>query len=98
MNEKMNNQKMAGHNKHRDAELERSRDFIDLLTKRGFLEDTDINDEKIRKAVKDKKRLMYHNTTLMLKRYRDITWMLECFPSNLAVELEQPMYVEFRRI
>ena len=75
-----------------EAVMQRSKDFIDLLAKRGFLEDTQIKDEQIRKAVKTKKRVMYHNTKLLLERYRDITWMLECFPSNLAAELDQPLY------
>jgi hypothetical protein len=75
-----------------EAVMQRSKDFIELLAKRGFLEDTRIKDEQIRKAVKTKKRVMYHNTKLLLERYRDITWMLECFPSNLAAELDQPLY------
>jgi len=75
-----------------EAVMQRSKDFIELLAKRGFLEDTQIKDEQIRKAVKTKKRVMYHNTKLLLERYRDITWMLECFPSNLAAELDRPLY------
>lgn len=65
--------------------------FIDMLTKRGILEDQNIDDEKIRQAEKQKKRNMYHNTMLMLQHYRDITWALECFPSNVAAELDLPM-------
>lgn len=65
--------------------------FIDMLTKRGILEDQNIDDEKIRQAEKQKKRNMYHNTMLMLQHYRDITWVLECFPSNIASELDLPM-------
>lgn len=44
--------------------------FIQMLTKRGILEDKDIDDEKIREAAKKKKRNMYHNTQLMLQHYR----------------------------
>lgn len=62
-----------------------------MLTKRGILEDQNIDDEKIRQAEKQKKRNMYHNTMLMLQHYRDITWVLECFPSNIASELDLPM-------
>ena len=66
--------------------------FIDMLTKRGILEDQNIDDEKIRQAEKQKKRNLYHNTMLMLQHYRDITWVLECFPSNIASELDLPMH------
>ncbi|MDR0906584.1 MAG: hypothetical protein LBN00_10510 [Oscillospiraceae bacterium] len=73
------------------AMTERSEAFLSLLTKRGLLEDPEIGDEKVRQAVKAKKRNMYHNTQLMLQHYRDITWALECFPANIAEELDRPM-------
>jgi len=66
--------------------------FLQMLTKRGILEDHEISDENIRKAAKTKKRNMYHNTQLMLQHYRNITWALECFPSHIAEELDQPMH------
>jgi len=62
-----------------------------MLTDRGLLEDQDIGDEKVREAVKQKKRNMYHNTQLMLQNYRNITWALECFPTSIAEELDQPL-------
>ena len=65
--------------------------FLQMLTKRGILEDQAIDDEKIRQAEKKKKRNMYHNTTLMLQHYRNITWALECFPARIAEELDRPM-------
>jgi len=65
--------------------------FLDMLTKRGIVEDSQIDDAKIRQADKEKKRRMYHNTQLLLQHYRDITWVLECFPANIAEELETPM-------
>lgn len=66
--------------------------FVELLQKRGLIEDTDITNEKRRQAEKDKKRKMYHNTLALLKNYRDISWMLECFPSHIAEELDRPMH------
>ena len=33
----------------------------------------------------------YHNTELLLKKYRDFCWMLECYPDELATELEIPV-------
>jgi hypothetical protein len=34
---------------------------------------------------------MYHNTQMMLKHYRDIVWALECFPEQVAEELDRPL-------
>lgn len=66
-------------------------ELLQMLTDRGLLEDQDIGDEKVREAVKQKKRNMYHNTQLMLQNYRNITWALECFPTSIAEELDQPL-------
>ena len=66
--------------------------FLKMLARRGLLEDPQIGDDKARKAAQAKKRNMYHNTKLMLKHYRDITWALECFPANIAEELDKPMH------
>ena len=88
------NQKKSDKNLYEQQENKlsaQSEAFIDMLTKRGILEDQNIDDEKIRQAEKQKKRNMYHNTMLMLQHYRDITWVLECFPSNIAAELDLPM-------
>ncbi|MBR1865101.1 MAG: hypothetical protein IJ801_01190 [Lachnospiraceae bacterium] len=32
----------------------------------------------------------YHNTLLFLQNYRTIAWMLECFPEDIAAELDDP--------
>ena len=64
--------------------------FISLLTKRGILGDHQIDDEKIRSAKQEKQRNTYHNTLMLLKNYRTIAWMLECFPDNVAAELDRP--------
>ena len=66
--------------------------FLDMLTKRGIVEDKQISDARIRQAEKKKSRRMYHNTQLLLQHYRDITRVLECFPSNIAEELDKPMH------
>jgi len=62
-----------------------------MLTDRGLLKDQEIHDENVREAVQKKRRNMYHNTQLMLQHYRNITWALECFPSRVAEELDQPL-------
>ena len=65
--------------------------FIELLTKRGILGDSSIDDDRVRQAKKEKKKSMYHNTLLLLQHYRTILWTLECFPSSVAEELDRPL-------
>jgi len=69
-----------------------SKAILDMLTTRGLIEDKNIGDENIRQAVKDRKHRMFHNTELLLRNYRDIIWMLECLPANIAEELDKPMH------
>lgn len=64
--------------------------IIKLLTRRGVVGDTAINDEAMRKAKQRKKRNAFHNTQCLLKNYRTIAWLLECFPETVAEELEEP--------
>ncbi len=66
--------------------------FVELLTKRGLIEDGTIQDEAVRRADKTKRRNMHHNTLALLKSYRDIQWMLQCFPDTIAEELEAPLH------
>ena len=83
---------MANKGKNPNDKLsEQSAAFLEMLTDRGLVEDKQINDEKRRKSAKEKKRKMFHNTQLLLQNYRDITWMLECFPANIAEELDKPI-------
>lgn len=63
---------------------------IRFLTKRGIIGDRQINDEKIREIRQQKTKNAYHNTLLLLKHYRTIAWLLECFPDTIAQELDQP--------
>ena len=62
-----------------------------LLERRGIVGDPDIPNAKARLAEQELRRNMYHNTQVMLKHYRDIVWALECFPSEVAQELDQPL-------
>lgn len=64
--------------------------MIGLLTDRGILPDTGIDNEKVREARKEKQRNTYHNTMMLLQHYRTIVWLFECFPENVARELEKP--------
>ena len=62
-----------------------------LLTAQGLLEDGSIADESRRKAQQERLQKLYHNTQLLLSHYRDIAWVLECFPETVAQELEEPL-------
>lgn len=65
--------------------------LLSLLERRGVVADVSIANEKARQDEQAMRRNMYHNTTLMLKYYRDIVWALECFPEQVAEELDRPL-------
>jgi len=71
--------------------LDKSIAFLGLLQRRGILADDVITDETRRTADMNRKRRTYHNTQLMLQNYRNISWAVECFPMQIAEELDQPM-------
>ena len=64
--------------------------MIGLLTDRGILPDAGIDNEKVREARKEKQKNIYHNTLMLLQHYRTIVWLLECFPEDIASELDKP--------
>ena len=72
------------------TEKDKSTTILKILTSRGFIGDPNIQDDKIRAAQQKKKQSTYHNTELLLKHYKNIAWMIECFPETIAEELEQP--------
>lgn len=63
---------------------------LKLLTSRGLVGNPNIKDENIRTAQQKKQQNAFHNTELLLKQYKNIVWMIECFPETIAEELEQP--------
>ena len=65
--------------------------LISLLERRGIVEDPSIVNDRARQAEQALRRNMYHNTQMMLKHYRDIVWALECFPQQVAEELDRPL-------
>ena len=73
-----------------EKKLAQSEAVIGLLTDRGILPDAGIDNEKIREARKEKQKNTYHNTMMLLQHYRTVVWLLECFPENVASELEKP--------
>jgi hypothetical protein len=86
-----NNDKKSLYERQESKISAQSNAFITLLTKRGILADQSIDDPKIRKAQKLKKRNSYHNTLMLLQHYRTIAWVMECFPSAIAEELGEPL-------
>ena len=73
-----------------DAQLKQAETIVQMLMKRGVLPDMEITDEARRTVQQKKQKESFHNTLLLLKNYRSIAWMLECFPEAVAEELERP--------
>lgn len=65
--------------------------FVDILEKAGIIGDHNIKDEKKREEKQQKARSSYHCTTSLLKNYRKIVWALECYPGEVAAELDRPL-------
>ena len=65
--------------------------LLALLERRGIVEDFSIQSAKARQSEQALRRTMYHNTQMMLKHYRNIVWALECFPEQVAEELDRPL-------
>ena len=76
--------------KQKKAPLEQFDVILQLLAKRGVLPDAKVTDDARRAAMQKRLRDSYHNTELLLKNYRDLAWMVECFPDAVAKELDQP--------
>lgn len=65
--------------------------FLELLTRKGMVEDAKIDSEKLRKAKKETAQKAYHNTQVLLGQYRLIIWVLSCVPGEIAQELHVPV-------
>ncbi len=63
---------------------------LEILANHGMIPDQTIKNEDAQTRIQEKRQRMYHNTSLLLKNYRDIKWILECFPDEVAAELETP--------
>lgn len=83
---------------HKQYEIEeniltaRSEGFLELLMNRGIIGRNEVSHDILKKANFNKKQSVYHNTLLMLQNYRNIVWMLECFPDEISSELEIPYH------
>ncbi len=63
---------------------------LKLLTQRGLIAKKSGVGDDTSKARQRKKVNVYHNTLSLLKEYRTIAWILECFPETIAEELDKP--------
>ncbi len=64
--------------------------IVEYLQKTGVIipeKTSNEKSERLRSGVAQKK---YHNTKLLLKKYRLISWVLECFPGEIGEELLLP--------
>ena len=73
-----------------DLEDRKSEAMIRFFASRGMIGDQTLDPEKLRAVRQERMRNSYHNTELLLKHYRDIAWMIECFPGQVADELDRP--------
>lgn len=64
-------------------------DILNLLVQRGTMEDKRIANARIRSDKQRKNEKAYHNTKLLLRHYRDIVWLMECFPDTVEEKLEE---------
>lgn len=85
------NNKMTVQGKPEDKALAQTETMINLLTKCGVLADGRIGDERKRKVQQEKKKNSYHNTLMLLRHYRTIVWVMECFPETIEAELDRPL-------
>lgn len=67
-----------------------SQALYDLLTGSGAIGDEKIEDETMRLEKQRKRQSCFHNTLLLLKNYRTLAWLLQCFPDTIAEELDTP--------
>lgn len=76
--------------KEEEILLDRADVVLKLLTKRGLIPNKKISDDARRAAQQKRQKDSYHNTELLLKNYRRIAWLVECFPEAIAAELDRP--------
>lgn len=86
----MNNKNLNHDNQPASTLSRESTALLSMMAERGLVNSLSITDEKKAAAIQEKKRLLFHNTAILLQNYRLIAWTLECFPEVIAEELNQP--------
>ena len=67
-----------------------SQAILDGMIKQEIRTTNAMSCEKARELRQERRKRVYHNTLLLLTHYRDIAWLLECFPEMVAEELDSP--------
>ena len=67
-----------------------NKEVINLLIMRGIILDDNVTDSKRQAYEQKKRKKAYHNTKLLLKQYRNISWLIQNFSSEVQEELETP--------
>ncbi len=70
---------------------EKTNAFLHMLTKRGLLKDQEISDKNVQSARQRYLQKAYHNTEMLLCKYRTLLWIMECYPEEIAQELDAPL-------
>lgn len=70
---------------------EKTNAFLHMLTKRGLLKDQEISDKNVQSARQRYLQKAYHNTEMLLSKYRTLMWIMECYPEEIAQELDAPL-------
>lgn len=76
--------------KANDLSQMKSEDVLDLMIRNGTIPDPRVTDEKIQLAKQEKAKHVYHNTLLLLTKYRDIVWSLKACIVDISDELQTP--------
>ena len=71
---------------------ERMEDVLDLMIHSGNIPDPRIDDDAARQRKQEKANKVFHNTLLLLQRYRDIIWVLQSVNSEICQELDVPLH------
>ncbi|MBQ3221205.1 MAG: hypothetical protein IJB34_04520 [Clostridia bacterium] len=66
-------------------------DFLRLFLDGTLTGDTKKVDEVLQDFKNNKMPKAFHNTGLLLRNYKKIVWLVECFPEFIATELAQPL-------
>lgn len=66
--------------------------FMEMLTRRGLIKDQQIDNKRIQKARQEYLQHAFHNTETLLSNYRTLQWIMECYPEEIAAELDTPFF------
>ncbi len=64
--------------------------LLDYFTKTGILNPKTVKNPEIERIKQQAARRRYHNTQLLLSKYRLVLWALECVPGDIGEELSLP--------